>query len=241
MSRICRTALSFLDSMFKNDNLNNMSILTKKQIIERIKKEEISFTPSLDTFQLQAHSVDLRLGFTFLIPKTWQMTKRGREAITIGHLDKNQPSSFDIIELEQGQHFELLPQEHILVSTLESIKVPRDLMVVLYPRSSTNRRGLSVDLTGIVDSGYEGQLVIPIRNNTHSQIIKLYPGERFCQVVFSRLDESVDPEKSRYHKIDIIEGFKRKKDDEDKKEEIEIKLILKGEIEKLKEKYKYKT
>lgn len=218
-----------------------MSILTKKQIVERINKEEISFTPPLDTFQLQAHSVDLRLGFTFLIPKTWNMTKNGREALTISHLDKNQPSSFDTIELEQGQHFDLLPQEHILVSTLESVKVPHNLMAVLYPRSSTNRRGLSVDLTGVIDSGYEGQLVIPVRNNTHSQIIKLYPGERFCQIVFNLLGEKVKPEKSRYHQTDIIEGFKRKKDEESKKEDIEIKLILKGEIEKLKEKYKHKT
>ena len=217
-----------------------MSILTKRQIVDRIKKGEVTFAPHLDTFQLQAHSVDLRLGFTFLIPKSWHMTKQGREALTIGHLDKTKPSSFDVIELEQGQHFDLLPQEYILVSTLESLKVPNDLMAVLYPRSSTNRKGLSVDLTGIIDSGYEGQLVLPIRNNTPSQVIKLYPGERFCQVVFSRLDESVEPEKSRYHRIDIIEGFKRKKDDENKQEEMEIKLILKGDIKKLKEKYKYK-
>lgn len=216
-----------------------MSVLTKKQIIERVSKDEISFTPALDTFQLQAHSVDLRLGFTFLIPKTWYMTKRGREALNISHLDKDQPSSFDVIELEQGQYFDLLPQEHVLVSTLESIKIPKDLMAVLYPRSSTNRKGLTVDLTGIIDSGYEGQLAIPVRNNTRSQTIKLYPGERFSQVVFTKLNEPVEAEKSRYHRIDIIEGFKKKKDEENKKEETEIKLITKGDIKKLKEKYKY--
>ena len=123
-----------------------------------------------------------------------------------------------------------MPQEHILVSTLESLKVPEDLMAVLYPRSSTNRKGLSLDLTGIVDSGYEGQLTLPIRNNTRSQVVRLYPGERLCQVVFEELTESVSARKSKYHKRDIIEGIGREK-------RAESGLILKGNIKKLKKDY----
>ena len=38
-------------------------------------------------------------------------------------------------------------------------------------RSSVNRRGISVDLTGIIDAGYEGQLIIPIRNNTTHMLL----------------------------------------------------------------------
>lgn len=215
-----------------------MAIITKRQILEKIKKGDIGFSPALDTFQLQAHAIDMRLGFTFLLPKMWQMTKEGREAITLDHFDKNRPPYFEVIELEQGQHFDLLPNEYILASTLEKIKIPLDLMAVLYPRSSTNRKGLSVDLTGIVDSGYEGQLTIPIRNNTSSQTVRLYPGERFCQIVFESLDEAVeDARKSRYHKKDIIEGFVRKQDEKD---DVEIALIQSGDIKKLKEEYKVK-
>ncbi len=211
--------------------------ITKRQILERIEKGEISFSPSLDIFQLQAHAVDLRLGFTYLLPKGWQMTAKGREALTIDHFDKNRPNYFEVIELEQGQYFDLLPSEHILVSTLEKIKVPDDLMAILYPRSSTNRKGLSVDLTGIIDSGYEGQLTIPIRNNTAHQVVRLYPGERFCQVVFEPLTEKIEARKSRYHKKDIIEGFIAK-DGTDEKDETEIELIQKGDIKKLKADYK---
>src|SRR6185369_7713872 len=117
------------------------------------------------------------------VPKNWHLTARGRESLDILHFDKRNQEYFDVVELEEGQYFDLLPQEYILVSTLETIKIPNDLMAVLYPRSSTNRKGLSLDLTGIVDSGYEGQLILPIRNNTSSQVVKLYPGERFCQIV----------------------------------------------------------
>lgn len=214
-----------------------MAILTKNQILERVKMNEIGFSPALDSFQIQAHAVDLRLGFTFLVPKNWVMTQRGREALNIDHFDKKRPAYFETIELEQGQIFELLPNEYVLVSTLESVKIPKDLMAVLYPRSSTNRKGLSVDLTGIIDSGYEGQLVVPVRNNTGSQVVKLYPGERFCQIVFERLDTVIEAEKSRYHKKDIIEGFVMEKEKSDR-DAIEIELVAKGDIKKLKQDHK---
>lgn len=214
-----------------------MSILTKNEILVRVTEKNIEFEPALDIFQIQAHAIDMRLGFTFLIPKAWHLTKKGRVALNIDYFDKDRQSCFDTIELEQGQYFELLPGEHILVSTLESVSIPDDLMAILYPRSSTNRKGLSVDLTGIIDSGYVGQLVIPVRNNTQSQVVKLYPGERFCQIVFEKLETKVNAEKSRYHKKDIIDGFIRDKTKLDAKE---IAFVSKGSIRELKQKHSLK-
>ena len=208
-----------------------MSIITKKQIIERIQSGSLAFKPNLDSFQLQEHSLDLRLGFTFMIPKMWHMTPRGRESLDITHFDKRNNEYFDVIELEQGQYFDLLPQEYILVSTLESIKMADDLMAVLYPRSSTNRKGLSLDLTGIIDAGYQGQLILPIRNNTRSQAVRLYPGERLCQVVFEELNGAVSARQSKYHQKDIIEGVQTEK-------KTEADLLIKGDIKTLKEQYK---
>lgn len=208
-----------------------MSIITKTEIISRVQSGSLSFKPNLDQFQLHEHSVDLRLGFTFMIPKMWHMTPRGRESLDITHFDKRNHEYFEIIELEQGQYFDFLPQEYMLVSTLESIKLPSDLMAVLYPRSSTNRKGLSLDLTGIIDAGYEGQLVLPIRNNTRSQAVRLYPGERLCQVVFEELKQEVTPRPSKYHQKDIIEGVLMEKKDE-------VDLITSGDIKQLKEKFK---
>lgn len=204
-----------------------MAVLTKQEILERVKRGSIAFSPGLDSFQLQTHAVDLRLGFTFLIPKAWRMTDRGREALSIDPLRDHGPEYFDVIELEQGQSFDLLPEEYVLVSTFETIKVPKDLMAILYPRSSVNRKGLSVDLTGIIDSGYEGPLTLPIRNNTRSQTIELHPGERFCQVVFEELVHKVEPKRSRWHGKDVVEkGAKEKAK--------EMKLVFSGDIKKLK-------
>jgi dCTP deaminase len=210
-------------------------VLTKQDIIDYVTEGKLGFNPQLDRFQLQAHSVDLRLGFTFLVPKSWHVTKKGREQLHMDYYAAERPDYFDIVELEKGQFFDLLPGEHILVSSLESVKLPDDLMGVMYPRSSTNRKGISVDQTGIIDSGYEGQLVIPIRNNTQSQTVRLYPGERFCQIVFQKLTSDVAARKSRYHQKDIIEGVDV--DSLDEERQVEIDLISSGDIRNLKNDY----
>lgn len=210
-------------------------ILTKKDILERVKAGTLTFTPALDTFQVRAHAIDLRLGYTILVPKAWRMTPGGREAIRlIDPLKKGYTNEhFEVIELEEGQYFELLPGEHVSVSSLESVKIPSDLMAVLYPRSSVSRRGLAVDLTGIVDAGYEGQLMIPIKNNTAHQVIRVYPGERFCQLVFQLLMSPAEVITSRYHKRDIAEGAMRDKN-------TESTFIEKGKIRELKSKHAQK-
>lgn len=208
-----------------------MAVLTKTDIIDRVQKGDIAFAPSLDTFQLQGHSVDLRLGYTFLIHKSWRVSKKGREAIAINPLENGGTGErhFEVVELEEGQYFELLPNEHVTVSSLESVKVPNDLMAVLYPRSSINRRGVSVDLTGIVDAGYEGQLIIPVKNHT-AQVIRLYPGERFCQIVFEELKEPIVPRKSRHHLKDIV-------DEPAQEDTTEMDLIASGKITALKKEH----
>lgn len=208
-----------------------MSIITRQQILERVRNGKLGFKPALDQFQLQAHAVDLRLGYTFMIPKMWHLTPNGRESLDITHFDKRNQEFFDVVELEQGQHFDLLPQEYIIVSTLESVEMPKDLMGILYPRSSTNRKGLSLDLTGIIDAGYSGQLVLPIRNNTRSQTVRLYPGERLCQVCFEELAEPVEARESKYHRKDIIEGVLIEKSEESN-------LIVSGDVKTLKERFK---
>lgn len=209
-----------------------MSVITKKQILEKIKSGEIVFKPDLDAFQLQNHSVDLRLGFTFMIPRRSSISPKGRTTLDIMSFDKTNDHYFEVVEMEEGQYFDLLPGEHVLVCTFESIKVPNNLMAVLYPRSSTNRRGLSLDLTGIVASGYEGQLTLPIRNNTQSQIIRLYPGERFCQIVFETLSEPVEINGINKNQ-DIIVSTKSVNSEESN-------LILNGKIRQLKTDHKVK-
>ncbi len=210
--------------------IEDMSILVNGEIKKLLDRGDLSFKPNLDKFQFQQHSVDLRLGFTFMVPRLWDLVSEGRVALNMKKLDSKK-KGFEVITLEEKQYFEVLPGEYVIVSTLEQMKLPSFLMGVLYPRSSVNRRGLSLDLTGIIDAGYEGSLIVPVRNNTRTQTIRLYPGERFCQIVFHCLSGEVEIKKSRYHKKDVtveVLGERSK---------TEMELVRKGRLREVKSRY----
>lgn len=211
-----------------------MSILVQNDIEARIRRGELVFTPALDALQLQGHTVDLRLGFTFLVPRQWRLTAKGREARVFDPLEGGH-EHFEPIELEPGQYFEVLPGERVLVSALERIAMPRDLSAVLYPRSSVNRQGLEVELTGIIDAGYSGNLIIPVRNSNVSGVVRIYPGQRFCQLEFSTLTHPIVPRPSRYHDKDVIVGALPEEEAD------EVALIRAGQIEQIKQAYPLKT
>jgi len=189
-------------------------ILSKQTILNKIKNKQLAFKPNLDGFQLQPHAVDLRLGYKFFLPKTWEITKEGRKAINIDPLVpvKNN-NNFETITLQKGQYFELLPEEYVVGTTLESITMSDpELMAVLYPRSSINRRGLAVDLSGIVDVHYKGNLMIPIMNNTQKQVIRIYPGERICQIVFQQLTDAITQNEAQWHGLSKAKYSKKNGD-----------------------------
>lgn len=212
-----------------------MAVVVKNEIIDSIKSGELSFKPALDTLQFRPHAVDLRLGYTFRVPtRAFSVTtnKEGRTATTLDHLALNngQFTYYDEIKLKQGQYFDILPGESVLGFTLEELNIKSNtLMGILYPRSSVNRRGLAVDLTGIVDTGYKGNLMIPL-HNISMQVIRLYPGERICQVVFERLEQPVrEGYQGRYHGS---LGYKPEAHDR------ETELIRAGKIKDIKKEFK---
>jgi len=173
-------------------------VFSKYTIQEYIDSGKLGITPKPTQSQFQPHSLDLRLGFDFYIPKLWNLTDKGREVVTV---DISKPAAnFTHVQIKEGQYFELAPGEFVIGMTLEEIHLKQlDYMAVMYPRSSVNRRGLSVSLTGIVDAGYKGHLFIPIRNQTVHQIIRVEPGERFVTLVFHTLDKPLEPKDAKQH------------------------------------------
>ncbi len=214
-------------------------ILTRKDILDRMKKHELAFDPPLDQFQLQPHAIDLRLGYKFLIPKNWSMTERGREALNISIEDVDiHREQFDEVILKPGQYFELLPNEFVIGTSLESIHLNApDLMAILFPRTSTNRRGINLSLSGIIDTGYEGTLIFPMQNEAGDQVIRLFPGERVCQVIFEELAQPLTIEEAMQHGLTQAKyshsgepGYKLDKVDE-------RDLLTGGKLEELKKKF----
>lgn len=217
-------------------------ILTRSDILNLIEKKELVFEPALDQFQNQPHAIDLRLGTSFFIPKVWKMTDEGRKVLTVD-VTQTAGDNFEKITLKPGQFFELAPGESVIASTLEKISLNApDIMGVIYPRSSINRRGLSVDMTGIVDVHYSGHLMIPILNKTISQVIRVYPYERICQIVFQKLTNEISKTDGLRHGVlnakyngSTSSNLLVKKDKEE-----EIIAIRNGDLDELK-KWKIKS
>lgn len=179
-----------------------MAILSKKQIIGAIENGKLSFEPGLDKFQLSPIAVDLRVGSNFFVPRLSKISENGRTELTIDHLDNRTNNEIlDQVHLEPGQVFELLPGEFILISSLEKINIKSGkIMATLFPRSSTSRRGLAIE-SGVVDPYYEGYLTIPVLNQTKTQMIKIYPGERIAQLVFQSIEEGLSAVEAEDHGI----------------------------------------
>lgn len=218
-----------------------MSVLTRKEIQQAIEEKQLVFTPELDKFQMQPHAIDLRLGYTFLIPRNWTIDEKGRRAVKvdISSTDKRE-EQFDEVKLKPGQYFDLLPNEFVIATSLERIEMnASNLMAILFPRTSTNRRGINLSLSGIIDTGYKGHLIFPMKNEAGDQVIRIYPGERVCQVIFEELHSPLSSEEAELHGAhaskysgDINDvSFKLDKSDE-------RDLLVQGKLDELKQQFK---
>ncbi|PJA45670.1 hypothetical protein CO174_01915 [Candidatus Uhrbacteria bacterium CG_4_9_14_3_um_filter_50_9] len=216
-----------------------MSVLTRSEIVSAIKSNDLVFTPALDKFQMQPHAVDLRLGYKFLIPRNWTVDEEGRRAINVSIDDMDaHREQFDEIQLQPGQYFDLLPNEFVIATSLERIEMNAgNLMAILFPRTSTNRRGINLSLSGIIDTGYKGNLIFPMKNEAGDQVLRVYPGERVCQVIFQKLSDSLTPDEANLHGMTEAKytessspSFKLDKDDE-------RQLLVNGKLDELKNQF----
>lgn len=217
-------------------------VLTKKEMQNLISSGALVFTPELDEYQLQPNSIDLRVGWSFYIPDTWKYNDKGRLAVIADYLDyQNVEEYFKLIKLKPGQFFEILPKETIIISTLEKITLNTGRIAGnLFPRSSALRRGLQIN-TGVVDCRYSGQLTIPVVNNSN-HIIKIYPGERICQLQLFELASELSEEEAKAHGRQTGKyigstpyGLEAKIDANE-----EVDLIKAGKIDELKTQFKLK-
>lgn len=78
------------------------------------------------------------------------------------------------------------PGEYYLVKTIESVKMPLDVLGDFRPRSSLFRAGLNL-LTTLASPGYQGELIFGL-TNLGPKPVTLQMGARICSAVFYRLE-----------------------------------------------------
>lgn len=169
-----------------------MSVLGLDEVLIRVKKEKL--IENLGKRELknpEGVGVDLRLGVVYKIIQGGAFIEGdGQQA-----LGNRKGVKTEVLAeyKKRGNQVEVIikPGDYYLVSTLEIINTPKDLMPLVFPRTSLFRAGLLL-LNSKTDPGYKGTLTMGLKNLSEFDV-KLQLGARFCNVVFVKIEgQSVD-------------------------------------------------
>ncbi len=168
-------------------------ILSDRDIKQYIKEGRIKIEPLDIESQLSSISIDLKLGDEFRVFKIGYNS----------HIDPSKQSPEELTELikiDNDRPFIIHPGEFILGVTKEYIELPDDIAVRIEGRSSLGRLGIIVHSTaGKVDPGWKGKLTLEITNIGRLPVA-LYPGMKFCSIVFEPTSSPVERPYSKFGK-----------------------------------------
>lgn len=115
------------------------------------------------------------------------------------HHDHLQPCSYDVrlsddLKTVRGKQislkhddYVLKPNEFILGSTIEKVKLPSTVSAFLDGKSGLGRKGIGTHITaGFIDAGFEGNVTLEIKNNSDKQF-RLSEGMLIGQLIFFEL------------------------------------------------------
>ncbi|NMA30288.1 MAG: dCTP deaminase [Candidatus Methanofastidiosa archaeon] len=158
-------------------------ILSDRDIQKVIKNNQLVFKPKLNPKQIGPASIDLKLGPIF---KKFNISKQ-----CILDTKKELPDKDFIITLKvkPKEPFILHPNDFVLASTKEYIKVPDDIVLKVEGKSTLARMGILVHTAGFVDPGFEGTLTLEISNQSNLPVA-LYADMYICQIAVEKLSSS---------------------------------------------------
>jgi dCTP deaminase len=190
-------------------------MLAKSEILEAMDRSELAdrlvITPLLSPSQIGTSSVDLRLGFSFLLAKRANVPAidpMGGPALIVGEM------LFERITVSRGRKIYLHPREFVIGATLEYLGLPGDIGGYVTSRSSWGRAGLVIATATAVAPGFRGVITLELANVGTTPIV-LRPGVRIAQIIFHRSQKHdfyqgrykfpTEPEAGKIHLDDDLE------------------------------------
>ncbi len=164
-------------------------IFSDREIKKVVAEKKLIFKPTLKADQIGPASIDLKLSPIF---KVFHVEKQ-----SLLDPKKGLPKDFmKRYKMKPGDHFILHPNNFILASTIESVKVPYNMALRVEGKSTLARMGILVHTAGFVDPGFEGTITLEISNQSNMAVV-LYPGMYICQVA---IEELSSPAEKPYNK-----------------------------------------
>ena len=93
------------------------------------------------------------------------------------------------VEIDITKPYELRPGQFILATTAETLEMPNNICGQIALRSSAARAGWDHCLSGWIDSGFEGQITLELRNNKQLSNLTIQSGMRLLQVICFQLNK----------------------------------------------------
>ena len=160
------------------------SVLSRRDILGRIRKGELTFTPNVDLSAVKQCSVDLRLGRTFTLFKP---LPAHIAALRIGQA-RAMFDQADLWEQKQEEFVTLRPHHMVLAQTLEVVHLPNDLMGLVEGRSSWARFGVGVHITAPkIDPGYNQPITLELFNLSEAAYELVPEEDQPCQLMLVKL------------------------------------------------------
>lgn len=167
-----RRVFSFLGYMSVLSDIEIKNLSLKYRMIEPFDDSRLNKVKGRISWGVSSYGYDIRLANDFYIPKE-------ENGILID------PKNFDLEKFEHissKKEVVVLPRSYILARSYEYFRVPRNILVVVFGKSTYARCGLIVNVTPL-EPEWEGYITISIVNPLdHS--IKVYSEEGIAQAVF---------------------------------------------------------
>jgi dUTP pyrophosphatase len=105
-------------------------------------------------------------------------------------------------DLRSVEEVDLVPGDRALVRTGISVAVPGGYAGLVLPRSGLAvRHGISlVNAPGLIDSGYRGEILVPLINHDRRETFRVEKGTRIAQLVLVRAGEAA------FEEVDLLEA-----------------------------------
>jgi dCTP deaminase len=153
-------------------------LLSDQDLHAAISSGRLGLDP-FDEAMLQPASIDVRLDSQFLV-----FENHRHDCIDPA---VEQSDLTRLVEVRGDEPFILHPGEFVLASTLERVRLPRDLAARLEGKSSLGRLGLVTHSTaGFIDPGFEGHVTLEL-SNLATLPIKLWPGMKVGQLALFQM------------------------------------------------------
>ncbi len=105
-------------------------------------------------------------------------------------------------DLRSVEAVELVPGGRALVRTGISVAIPGGYAGLVLPRSGLAvRHGISlVNAPGLIDSGYRGEILVPLINHDRRETFRVEEGTRVAQLVLVRAGEAA------FEEVELLEA-----------------------------------